>query len=90
MKLKQELGAYAGIENSHRQTQFWAEGVVYAKLKTYCRGLAKNVAYFKRNLDTLNTALDTAMIGKYDHTDQVERDQVATVLMKRRVSDDRA
>jgi len=72
--------AYVHVENAYRGTQFWMRGVVYSKLKVYYEGLRKNAEYFTENAHRLNEALDDAMIGKHDHTDSAERENIHRVL----------
>jgi len=75
--------AYSHIENAYRGTPFTMRGVIYMKLKVYYEGLAKNTEYFRDNLQSLESAINRAMIGKYDHTSDVETDLIATAIAKR-------
>ena len=43
--------------------------MIYQKLKVYREGLIKNIEYFRANIGSIREALDSAMIGKYNHTD---------------------
>lgn len=72
--------AYDHVENAFRGTEFWMAGVIYTKLKVYYEGLKKNAQYFHENINDINHALDVALIGKYDHTDKVERDAINSIL----------
>lgn len=65
--------AYAHIENAFRGTPFWQKGIIYTKLKVYYEGLVKNVDFLRTYSGDMNQALDDAMIGSYDHTNQEER-----------------
>lgn len=69
-------------DNAFRGTNFAKPGVIYSKLKVYYEGLMKNVDYLKDNMDDLEKAIEVAMIGKYDHTNQYERRLVTTILEK--------
>lgn len=66
--------AYTHVENAFRGTPFWQKGVIYTKLKVYFEGLVSNVEYMNSFDGNVGLALDTAMVGKYDHTSKVERD----------------
>ena len=61
--------AYDHIENAYRGTNFAMPGMIYQKLKVYREGLIKNIEYFRANIGSIREALDSAMIGKYNHTD---------------------
>lgn len=76
---KQQATAHS--DNAFRGTNFAMPGVIYSKLKVYYEGLAKNVTYLRDHIDTLDEALDIAMTGKYDHTDQHERSHVQNLVM---------
>ncbi len=76
--------AYSHIENAYRGTPFSMRGVIYTKLKVYYEGLAKNTEYFRRNLKTLDSAFNDAMIGKYDHTNDSEAGLVASAISSRK------
>ena len=78
-KAKQQ--ALVHDDNAFRGTNFAMPGVVYSKLKVYYEGLVKNLAYFRQNIDNVDEALDIAMLGKYDHTDQHERRHVRKLVM---------
>lgn len=80
---KSKDNAYTNIENAYRGTQFWMKGVIYTKLKVYYEGLAKNADFFKRNIDTLDTAFTDVFIGKYNHTDNVETSLVKSIIARR-------
>lgn len=73
--------AYAHVENAFRGTKFWMQGVIYSKLKVYYEGLVRNAGFLSGSKKTINEALDTAMIGKHDHTDTVERKNIASALI---------
>jgi len=76
--------AYTHIENAFRGTQFWMKGVIYTKLKVYYEGLAKNADYFKSNIDNLDAVFEDVFIGKYDHTDPVEKNLVMSAIAARK------
>lgn len=65
--------AYAHIENAFRGTPFWRKGTIYSKLKVYYEELGANASYMMSFNGDLKTALDRAMIGKYNHTSVDER-----------------
>lgn len=71
--------AYDHIENAYRGTNFAMPGMIYTKLKVYREGLIKNVEYFKKNQNNIKGALDQAMIGKYNHTDDHEKDLIMSI-----------
>jgi uncharacterized protein YfkK (UPF0435 family) len=72
--------AYLHVENAFRGTDFWMKGVIYTKLKVYYEGLIKNARYFADNINNLDAAFDDAMIGKLNHTDPDELEQVKVML----------
>jgi uncharacterized protein YfkK (UPF0435 family) len=72
--------AYSHIENAYRGTPFSMRGVIYTKLKVYYEGIVKNVDYYRKNIQTLESATDDAMIGKHDHTSDDEADLIAAAL----------
>jgi len=76
--------AYIHVENAYRGTQFWMKGVIYTKLKVYYEGLAKNADYFKRNIDNLDATFEDIFIGKYNHTDPVEKDLVKSIVSRKK------
>jgi hypothetical protein len=57
------------IENAFRGTSFDMPGVIYTKLKVYYEGLVRNAQYFEDTAADMSAALNSALIGKYDHTD---------------------
>lgn len=65
--------AFVLVENAYRSTPYWMRGTIYTKLKIYYEGLSKNAAYLRAHIDNLDEALDTALMGKYDHTNDAER-----------------
>ena len=65
--------AYDHVENAFRGTNFAMPGMIYSKLKIYREGLIQNIKYFSDNIDDVTSALNRAMIGKYDHTNETER-----------------
>lgn len=74
--------AYSHIENAYRGTPFSMRGVIYTKLKVYYEGLAKNTEYFRNNLQTLESAINSAMIGKYNHTSDDEAALIDSAITK--------
>jgi hypothetical protein len=80
---KAKAQATTHVENAFRGTNFAMPGVIYTKLKVYYEGLAKNVAYFRNFNGTINEALDAAMVGKCDHTDQNEMDNISGMLAEK-------
>jgi len=72
--------AYAHIENAFRGTDFWMKGVIYTKLKVYYEGLVKNARFFADNIENLDGAFNDVMIGKYNHTDSDEVQQVKEMI----------
>lgn len=78
--LEAKNAAYGHVENAFRSTPFWRQGVIYTKLKVYYEGLQKNARYFKDHIDDINSAIDNAMLGKYNHTDSHEYDLIAASL----------
>lgn len=72
--------AYLHVENAFRGTDFWMKGVIYTKLKVYYEGLVKNARYFADNINNLDAAFGDVMIGKLNHTDSVELEQVKVML----------
>lgn len=68
------------IENAFRGTDFAGPGIIYTKLKVYYEGLKKNADYFAE-ADDLGQALDTALIAKYDHTNEAERQNVESLTL---------
>jgi|GEM_PF-638946 len=85
---KARLEAYTHVENAFRGTEFWMRGMIYMKLKLYYEGLEKNAKFFLDNLDDLNSAIDVALSGKSDHTNEAERNTVNDMIKhkRRRVS----
>lgn len=77
--------AYDHVENAFRGTNFSMPGMIYSKLKVYREGLIKNVLFFKKNIHNLGEALDTAMIGKYNHCDSKEHDLVRRAIAENAV-----
>lgn len=75
--------AYTHIENAYRGTQFWMKGIIYTKLKIYYEGLVKNADYFRSRIDNLEAAFSEALLGKYDHTDVVEKSLIKSILAKK-------
>lgn len=71
--------AMVHIENAFRGTNFAMTGIIYTKLKVYFEGFSKNAKFFAEAKD-LNAALDTAMIGKYNHVDPKETEVVASIV----------
>lgn len=71
------------VENAFRGTNFAMPGIIYTKLKVYYEGLIKNARYFTERKDDIDTALDQAMIGKYNHTDPVETRELMEVLREK-------
>jgi hypothetical protein len=71
--------AMTHTENIFRGTNFAMPGTIYWKAKVYYEGLRKNADYFMRHRDDIPTAIDTSMIGKINHTDENEVDQVNTL-----------
>lgn len=71
-------------ENAFRGTNFAMPGVIYAKLKVYYEGLVKNAQYFTRHADVLPTALDQALLGKYDHVSSEEAQNVVQLVAQKR------
>lgn len=82
-KSKEE--AYTHVENAFRGTNFHMRGIIYTKLKVYYEGLIKNAKFFEANIEDMNIALDVAMVGKYDHTDQHEVELISTILEDQRI-----
>ena len=80
---KAKAQAITHIENAFRATNGTMPGVIYTKLKVYYEGLAKNVAYFKKYDGTINEALDAAMVGKCDHTDESEMANISKLIQER-------
>lgn len=76
--------AYTHIENAFRGTSFDAPGVIYLKLKVYYEGLVKNVQLM-RQIGANTEAFDQLFVGKYDHTDETER-QLITSIIERGIS----
>lgn len=72
--------AMAHVENAFRGTDMVALGVIYTKLKVYFEGLVKNARFFKGHEDNLDEAFESAMLGKYDHTDTIERQNINNLL----------
>lgn len=72
--------AYGHVENAFRGTPFWRQGVIYTKLKVYYEGLEKNARFFKDNIDDIDGAIDRAMLGKYNHTDEHEHELIMSSL----------
>jgi hypothetical protein len=72
--------AYTLIENAYRGTQFWMQGVIYTKLKVYYEGFVKNAEYFNEHIDTLDSVFEDLFIGKYNHTDKVEKALVKSAI----------
>jgi hypothetical protein len=72
--------AMSHIDNAFRSTDFWQKGVYYTKLKVYYEGLVKNVQYLKENASDIEGALERAMVGKVNHTDENEMLLVGTVI----------
>ena len=72
--------AYGHVENAFRGSAFWMRGVVYTKLKVYYEGLRKNADYITKNADSMDQAIDMAMIGKYNHTSETEFSNVVNAL----------
>ena len=66
--------AYTHIENAFRGTSFARKGVIYTKLKIYYEGLVKNADFFREYGDDIQEAFDIAFLGRYDHTDPIERE----------------
>lgn len=71
--------AYDHMENAFRGTNFAMPGMIYTKLKVYREGLIKNVEYFKKNKNNIKEALDQAMVGKYNHTDEHEKELIMKI-----------
>lgn len=78
--VKAKNKAMGHIDNAFRSTDFWMKGVHYAKLKVYYEGLVKNAKYFNDNTHDLDKALDRIMIGKINHTDEVEMALVEKIV----------
>lgn len=76
--------AYTHVENAYRGTQFWMKGVIYTKLKVYYEGLVKNARYFEENIDNIDKDFDSLFIGKYDHTNKIEKDLIVKAITGRR------
>lgn len=74
--------ALTHIDNAYRSTNHAMPGVIYTKLKVYYEGLAKNVEYFRNFDGTIDDALDAAMVGKCDHTDEHELTTIQGVLQE--------
>lgn len=72
--------AYTHVENAFRGTEFWMRGVIYTKLKVYYEGLRKNADFMTEHADNIEAAIETAMIGKYDHTNEHERSDISAIL----------
>jgi hypothetical protein len=74
--------AYKHIENAFRGTVFYEKGVIYSKLKVYYEGLMKNAKFFADAVKggTLDEALNTAMLGKFNHTDPIETGLVLEMI----------
>lgn len=70
-------------ENAFRGTNFAMPGIIYTKLKVYYEGLIKNAAFFTQHKDNLPAALNRALLGKYDHVDPVETQEIQTLLHER-------
>lgn len=71
--------AYKHIENAFRGTNFDAPGLIYRKLKIYYEGLLKNVEY-AREIAADPQKFEEMFIGKYNHTDETERDLVLSLV----------
>lgn len=71
--------AYSHIENAYRGTDFWMQGIIYTKLKVYWEGFVENAHYFKDRLNDIDGALNRALVGKYDHTNDEEHGLVMTI-----------
>jgi hypothetical protein len=80
---KAKSQAMTHVENAFRGTNFAMPGVIYTKLKVYYEGLAKNVTYFRNFDGTIDEALDAAMVGKCDHTDENEMNNIRGMLAER-------
>lgn len=80
---KAKSQAMTHVENAFRGTNFAMPGVIYTKLKVYYEGLAKNVTYFRNFDGTIDEALDAAMVGKCDHTDENEMNNIKGMLAER-------
>jgi hypothetical protein len=76
--------AYTYVENIFRGTEFWMGGVIYTKAKVYYEGLEKNARFFHDNINNIDSALDTALIGKYNHTDSTEREIINEILINKK------
>ena len=74
------------VENAFRGTMFKRPGVIYRKLKVYWEGLVKNALYFKKHEHNLVAALDRAMLGKYDHTNDKEYEKIVQILAEHAIS----
>ncbi len=68
--------AYVHVDNAFRGTNFAMPGIIYTKLKIYHEGMSKNATYFKNRLDDLDAAFERAIIGKCDHTNDTEVEQL--------------
>jgi hypothetical protein len=71
--------AYTHVENAFRGTEFWMRGVIYTKLKVYYEGLRKNADFIAEHANDMEAAIDEAMIGKYDHTNERERSDISAI-----------
>jgi hypothetical protein len=71
--------AMTHTENIFRGTNFAMPGTIYWKAKVYYEGLQKNADYFMRRRGNIGAAIDTMTIGKINHTDETEVEQVNTL-----------
>lgn len=83
VKKAKEL-TYPLIENAFRSTDFTTRGVIYLKLKIYYEGLKKNADFIKKHLGSLDETFDLMMIGKYNHTDEAETENILRVIEHKR------
>lgn len=79
-KEKAKEQAMTHIENAFRGTSFVMPGVIYSKLKVYYEGFSKNAEYFSKHINDIDSALDEVMIGKFNHTDPIEKALVGKIV----------
>ena len=68
------------VDNAFRGTNYAAPGIIYTKLKVYYEGLVKNAEYLAEHRDNLDEAFDVAMVGKCNHTDSTEVENVQSLV----------
>lgn len=71
------------VENAFRATPQSMPGIIYTKLKVYYEGFVKNAEYFRTFDGTVDEAIDAAMVGKCNHTDPVEMQNIKTMQAER-------